>query len=69
MYSIDNKYRVPLEEISCPGCGRKYGHHKTKVDTISQECSSCVKEFKYKEYNLVSSKEFIEDILGIKPFC
>ena len=69
MYNIDNKYRVPIEEISCPGCGRKYGHHKTKVDTISQECSSCVKEFKYKEYNLVESREFIEDILGIKPFC
>jgi 4-hydroxy-3-methylbut-2-en-1-yl diphosphate synthase IspG/GcpE len=60
MYSIDSKYRVPIEEISCPGCGRR---------KISQECSSCVKEFKYKEYNLVSSKEFIENILGIKPFC
>lgn len=68
MYNIDSKYLVPLEEISCPGCGRKYGHHKTKVDTISQECSSCVKEFNYEEYNLISAKEFIEDILGIKPF-
>lgn len=68
MYSIDKKYRVPVEEISCPGCGRRYGHHKTTVDTISQECSSCVKKFEYTEFNFVSSTDFIEQILEIKPF-
>jgi hypothetical protein len=68
MYNIDSKYRVPVEEISCPGCGRKYGHHKTKVDIISQECSTCVKEFGYKEFNFISSQEFIEQILQIKSF-
>lgn len=68
MYSIDKKYRVPVEEISCPGCGRRYGHHKTTVDTLTQECSSCVKNFGYKEFNFVSDKEFIEQILQIKPF-
>lgn len=68
MYNIDDKYRVPIEEISCPGCGRKYGHHKTKVDTISQECSKCVSDFRYKEFNLVSAKEFIEEILQFKPY-
>lgn len=41
MYNIDKKYRIPVEEISCPGCGRKYGHHKTKVDTKSRVLFLC----------------------------
>lgn len=69
MYNIDKKYRVPIEEISCPGCGQKYGHHNTKVDTISEECSACVKEWERTEFNLVDAKYFIENILEIKPFC
>lgn len=67
-YRIDSKYGIPVEEISCPGCGQKYGHHNTKVDKISQECSTCVKKFGYKEVELVESKEFIEKILGYHPF-
>lgn len=69
MCNIDNKYRIPVEEISCPGCGRKYGHHKTKVDIISEECSSCVKEYGYKEVDLISADKFIESILGYKPIA
>lgn len=69
MYNIDKVYLVPVEEISCPGCGRRYGHHNTKVDLISEECSSCVKQFGYEEIELVDSKHFIEEILGIKRFC
>jgi hypothetical protein len=65
MYNIDKIYGVPVEEISCPGCGRKYGHHKTKVDINSQECSSCVKIFGYTDVKLVDAKYFIEKILGI----
>ncbi len=67
-YNIDKKYGVALEEISCPGCGRRYGHHRTKVDITSQECSACVKERGFKEFELVDAKYFIEDILGIVPF-
>jgi hypothetical protein len=66
MYNIDKVYNVPVEEISCPGCGRKYGHHKTKVDVNSQECSSCVKEYKYSNVEYVDAKYFIENILGFK---
>ena len=66
-YNIDKKYGVPVEHISCPGCGQKYGHHNTKVDLNSQECSSCAKE-RGGELNLVSAKDFIENILEIKPF-
>lgn len=66
---IDKVYGVPTKEISCPGCGQKYGHHRTKVDTISQECSACVNEFKYKKVDLVDAKYFIEEILGYKPYC
>lgn len=66
---VDKKYRIPLEYISCPGCGRKYGHHKTKVDTISEECSACCKEWRPKEkVNLVDATYFIEKILEITPF-
>lgn len=67
MYEIDKKYLVPIENISCPGCGRKYGHHNTKVDIISEECSSCVKERGNKIYNLTTAKDFIENHLDIKP--
>ncbi len=63
---IDNKYRIPKEEISCPGCGLKYGHHKTKVDTISQECSKCCL-IRKNETNLVEATYYIEKILGYLP--
>lgn len=66
-YNIDKKYGVPVELISCPGCGQKYGHHNTKVDTISEECSSCVKQYQRDEFDFVSAKDFIENFLEIKP--
>lgn len=64
---IDKKYGIPVEEISCPGCGQKYGHHKTKVDVISQECSKCAKD-RGDDVKLVSAETFIEEYLDIKPF-
>jgi hypothetical protein len=70
MYNIDKKYGIPVEEIACPGCGRKYGHHKTKVDTISQECSTCCKEWRPNEkVELVDATYYIEEIIGYKPYC
>ena len=67
MHNIDKIYKVPVELISCPGCGRRYGHHKTKVDLISQECSICCKENNYKKVDLMDAKYFIEEILYITP--
>lgn len=67
MVYIDKKYGVPKKEILCPGCGLKYGHHKTLVDTISEECSKCCDQQKYKNTNLVSGTYFIEKILGYLP--
>ena len=65
MYSIDKDYMIPIEEISCPGCGQKYGHHNTKVDIKSEECSACAKEFREsKELELVEASYFIEQVLG-----
>lgn len=66
-YDIDKKYGVPVENISCPGCGQKYGHHNTKVDVNTEECSKCAKD-RGGELNLVTAKEFIEETLEIKPF-
>lgn len=62
--SIGKVYGVHIKDISCPGCGRRYGHHKTKVDTISRKCSSCVKQQSYTEVNLVSAEEFIQGLLS-----
>ncbi len=69
MYNIiDKKYHVPIENISCPGCGQKYGHHNTKVDINSEECSSCVKKWCFENVELVTATYFIEIHLGFKPF-
>lgn len=67
-YDIDRKYGVPLEEISCPGCGQRYGHHKTKVDTVSQECSTCAKEQGYKTVELMDADRYIQEVLGYHQF-
>jgi len=66
MCDIDKKYGVPREEISCPSCGQKYGHHKTKVDTNTQECVPCAK-LRGGEINEITAEEFIEKTLGYKP--
>lgn len=63
MYDIDKKYLIPKKHISCPGCGRRYGHHNTKVDIISEECSSCVKRFGREEFEFVNADFFIEKSL------
>lgn len=67
MYEIDEKYGVPLKEISCPGCGQRYGHDDTGVDMNSEECADCVEQFGYKDVELVSASYFIESILGHHP--
>ena len=62
--NIDEKYLIPKGYISCPGCGRRYGHHNTKVDINTEECSSCVKKFDNdEEAEFVSAQFFIEEIL------
>lgn len=61
MYNI-TKYGVPKEEVSCPGCGQIYGHHNTKVDVNSQECSTCAKDYEDKE--LIDAQDFITNVLG-----
>lgn len=65
-YDIHPVYLIPKEYVSCPGCGRVYGHHKTKVDVNSQECSSCVKESgRDDEVELVDAHTFITQYLQI----
>ena len=60
---VDKKYLVPTEMISCPLCGRRYGHHRTKVCTSCQECSACHKErgwdFPCADGDALSADEFI----------
>lgn len=66
-YNIDKTYGVPKEDISCPSCGQRYGHHNTLVDANSQECSKCAKEQNYKKQNLMSACIFITTVLGYHP--
>lgn len=40
---IDSAYLVPIEDISCPGCGQRFGHHGSLSCTDCEECSSCHK--------------------------
>jgi hypothetical protein len=68
MYGIDEVYKVPVEEISCPRCGLRYGHHNTGVDTISQECSKCATKNYGDDVEIVDADYFIEEILGYKKF-
>jgi len=66
MYNIDPVYHIPIEEISCPSCGERYGKYNRKVDTVSQECSKCVKRYGYTDINLVSADTFIESLGYVK---
>jgi hypothetical protein len=43
-YDIVEKFGLPREYCTCPGCGQLYGHHRTKVCENCAECSSCCKE-------------------------
>lgn len=65
---VDKVYGVPKEEISCPSCGFKYGHHRTKVDKNSEECSKCaIEKYGKDKVDLISAAVFIQEILGYNP--
>lgn len=67
-YQIDKVYGVPLGYISCPSCGQRYGHHNTKVDVFSEECSSCVKNSSRTDaVEFVTADVFIQRCLGYTP--
>lgn len=59
---MNNPYFVPDKEISCPGCGKLYGHNGTRVDLYSEECEECAKN--YQKTDFVSAEEFIEKVMG-----
>jgi len=54
------KFGLPRDYVSCPGCGRLYGHHKTKVHVETEECSSCMPGHDKGEY--LSAIDFIEHL-------
>ena len=53
---ISKKFMLPVKYCSCPGCGRIYGHHKTKVCSNCQECSTCCN---CKNKNLIDPEIFV----------
>jgi hypothetical protein len=62
MEEISKKWDLPIKDCSCPGCGREYGHHNTKVDPISEECSTCAKERGVDKSYFVTAEEFISKL-------
>lgn len=66
---ISKKYGIPSKEISCPDCGKEYGHHKTTVELHSQLCSSCFLQRKklgdmiIEDPKFVNANYFIHEIL------
>jgi len=59
-YDIDKKYGVPSKDISCPGCGLKYGHHNTGVCVNCEECSKCCR---CSQKTIIKADEFIVNIV------
>lgn len=57
---IYKAYGVPLKYVSCPGCGKVYGHDGTKTCSNCQECSECCE---CENPDLIDSEEFITIIL------
>jgi len=56
---VDKQYGIPVEDMSCPSCGRKYGHHNTRVCTYCEECSSCCT---CKGRKVISVEEFMKSL-------
>jgi len=60
-YDDISKYGVPKKYTACPGCGRQYGHHNTKICIECQECSKCCF---CESPELKSLEDEIQNILG-----
>ena len=52
----------PIEDVSCPGCGKVYGHDGTTVCTQCEECSSCCKERRCPTPTTITADEFVESL-------
>jgi hypothetical protein len=63
--SLRKIFGIPREEVSCPGCGRLYGSNNTKVDIISQECSTCVASKGRSPVKLIDAVKFVKYLLSI----
>ncbi len=66
MTEIDKEYLIPIDDISCPNCGRRYGHHNSLVETNTELCKPCFIK-KPSSYNIkpkyVTGQKFIHFIL------
>ena len=61
-FELDPLYLVPTEEISCPGCGLRYGWHKRRVCANCEECSKCCRCAKG-EQNLAEANDYITKVI------
>lgn len=51
---------IPTEEVSCPGCGHRYGRFNRKVCKNCEGCSKCCR---CKTPELISAEEMIAKIM------
>ncbi len=59
------KWGLPKDEVSCPSCGKIYGHHRTKVCSQCEECEPCCKARPINQCDgsgLVTADQFVEKL-------
>lgn len=59
---IDGKYQVPVNQICCPGCGKKYTVRK-KVCLSCLECQKCCSCGDFSKKIVPVDDEFIYHLL------
>lgn len=60
-HDIYEKYGLPRDYVSCPSCGKIYGHHNTKSCSVCSECSKCCD---CRNPEMVKAEELIDILYG-----
>lgn len=63
MYDIDEDTGLPVEDVSCAGCGMRYGAYRRKVCVSCHECSACCMCQPGRQILMASNKYIRENIL------
>lgn len=56
---IDQEFGIPVEEISCPGCGRTY----KQARTVCSKCEECKRCCRCEAPKHVPARMFIRELL------
>lgn len=61
---MGNPWNLPHEEVSCPACGKIYGHDGTTVCRECEECSSCHDPKICRKPEFISADTFVEKLFS-----